>query len=86
MSLISARSASGVNVDRGRGERAQLELEHAQDLGRFVVDDGRALLVAQRRHGDLAGETWIGLAVHFGQGGEAIGVIQRRRGRPGWRL
>src|SRR5262249_57134102 len=57
------------------GEAAEGAVEHADDLGRFVVDDGAALLVPQRRHADAAGVARIGAQVDLGELARAVDAV-----------
>src|SRR6266511_312255 len=49
------------------GETAERIVEHADDLGRFVVDDGTAFLVPQHRHADTAAVARIGAQIDLGE-------------------
>src|SRR6185312_4725919 len=56
-------------------------VEHADDFGRFVVDDAAGLLVPQRRHGDLAGIVRVARRVGLVQIVEAVDPVGRAVGK-----
>ena len=62
------------------GQRVERAVEHADDVGRLVIDDGAALLVPQHWHGNAAGELRIGLEIDVGQ---ALGAVDGIAGRAG---
>ena len=57
---------------RRRHDVGELAVEHANDLGRLVVDDGRGLLVPQHRHRHAPGVVGVGLDVQLVQAREAV--------------
>src|SRR5690554_2405950 len=50
-------------------------IEHAHNIGRFIVDDGAALLVPQYRHRGAAGDLRIGAAIELMQVTRTVQVI-----------
>src|SRR5262249_14005900 len=59
------------------GNAFELAVEHADDLGGFVVDDALRLSVPQRRHRDLASIALVGRGIGLVQVMEAIDGIRR---------
>ena len=62
---------------------AEFAVEHADDLGGFVVDDGLALLVPQRRHRHPARVAGVGLGVDLVEAGKPVDDIRDAPGRLG---
>ena len=66
----------GVEVEiRVAGEVVERRAEHADDLGRLVVDDRAGLLVPQHRDADAVVVVRVGGAVGLGEEVEAVDVV-----------
>ncbi len=58
----------GIQIGQpARGERVEIAVQHAQDLGRLVVDDGAGFLVPEDRHGHPPGVAGLRLRVQLVQ-------------------
>ena len=67
-----------IEIDIVAGEGGKGLVEHAQDLARFVADDGARLLVPERRHQDPAGVLGVGRGIELVQILEAVQVVRQR--------
>src|SRR6185437_5573070 len=71
-----AGEVGGIEIAALTGNGVEGAVQHADDVGGFVVDDGPALLVPQDRHGRAAAEAAIGALVDLvdvARPGERIG-------------
>ncbi len=55
----------GIVIRQLVGEVVEFRVEHSQDIGRLVVDDGVGFLVPQHRYRGATGKERIGLAVEL---------------------
>src|SRR5262249_1547765 len=62
------------------GEAAEGAVEHADDLGRLVVDDGAALPIPQRRHADAAAVARIGAQIDLGELAGTVHAVRNGAG------
>ena len=70
-----------IKIGRVGADAGEFRVEHADDLGGFVVDDPLGLLVPQRRHRDLAGIMRIARRVGLVQIVEAVDPVRRAIGK-----
>ena len=70
----------GVVVLMPIGERLEGAVQHADDLGRLVVDDGSRLPIPQHRHGHIAAVVRLRRGVHTVQVREAFAVRRAAAG------
>jgi hypothetical protein len=61
-------------------ERIERGIEHADDFGGFVVDDGALFLVPKNRHAGTAAIVRIGQHIDVGQHRFAVDGVERRAG------
>src|SRR5580693_9895739 len=67
----------GIVIGAHIGERIEGGIEHADDFGGFVVDDGTALLVPQHRNRHAAGIMRIGEKIDFSKRRLAVDLVAR---------
>ena len=80
MRSISGRSFGRIIVRARVGERVERRIEHPDDFGRFIVDDGALFLVPQNRHAGAAAVMRIGQHIDLGERRLAVDGVERAPG------
>ncbi|MNE16229.1 hypothetical protein D3C80_1091690 [compost metagenome] len=67
-----------IKIDAVIGQIAETGIQHAENVGGFVVDDGFRLLVPKNRNGGTAGIMRIGAGIGFVHISEAVQPVAIR--------